>query len=920
MPTSLMNRLTLPLLLALLPALPACTLWSPQPAAPSWELPQIAYEEFRLDNGLRVIVHEDRRSPIVAVNRWYHVGSKNERPGRTGFAHLFEHLMFNGSEHHDDEFFRPLEEVGATGMNGTTNEDRTNYFANVPTPALDRLLWLESDRMGHLLGAITQAKLDEQRGVVQNEKRQRENEPYGRVWDLIPSLAYPPGHPYSWTTIGSMEDLEAATLEDVKDWFRTWYGAANATLVIAGDVSLAEAREKVEHYFAGMPAGPALQRPARWEAPIPDARRATLQDQVPQARVYRVFNVAANYTPDALHLQLAAEILGGGKSSRLYERLVWKEQLATDVAAFIAPGELGSQWYLMATAREGVDPAQLEAALDAELERLRKNGPRPEELDRVRSALYASVVRGLERVGGFGGKSDQLASAAVIAGDPAMWSTELEWLRDARPEDVRDSLQRWLGEGHLTITVLPEPPRQSRPDSVDRSQLPAVAEPPPLRLPEWTERTLSNGLRVVVATVPNSPVTEYRWFRPGGTATDPQGQEGLSSLAADLLDEAAGGRDALDISRVLERNGASLSSGVSLDFTHLSLSTVKGLEAEPLTIFADVLTRPDLPPSEFQRRRELLKARVRQEQASPFALGLRALPPLLYGEDHPYGRPLTGSGTLASLESLDLSAVQDWARSRLQPQNATLLIVGDLDMEAAIASLPPRLLDWVGSGNDTPLQIPAAEQAKQVRIYLLDRPDAPQSVILAGSLVADRSLPENLALETANALYGGLFTSRLNMNLREDKHWAYGAGSALVDTQAQRPWVIYTRVESAQTAPAMREIAYELQRIRQPAAVAPAELAHATRNRALKLPGQHETTAQIAGSISHILQRQLPADEFATLPARLQALRPAQIDAAARSHWDSQQLQWVIIGDLRRIRPSIEALGWTEPVVLTQTP
>lgn len=909
------QRLPAAVACALAFGLSACaTLKSPQ--TPELPTPEISFSEFRLDNGLRLIVHEDHSTPIVAVNVWYHVGSKNERAGRTGFAHLFEHLMFNGSEHHPDEFFRPLEEVGATGMNGTTNEDRTNYFANVPTPALDRLLWLESDRMGHLLGAITQEKLDEQRGVVKNEKRQRENEPYGRVWDLIPTLTYPAGHPYSWTTIGSMEDLDAATLDDVREWFETWYGAANATIVIAGDVTPEHALERVEHFFGGIASGPALQRPQRWEAPLTDKRRAEMTDAVPQARIYRVYNVAANFTPDLIDLQLATSVLGGGKTSRLYERLVWREKLATSVAAFVAPGEIGSQLYLMATLKNTADRTQVENILDEELARLTRTGPSSEELNRVRSSLYASTLRGLERVGGFGGKSDQLASAAVFAGDPNYWSEELRWLRESDAERVSDTLARWTQGGHLTLTVLPEPQYKTVAESVDRERIPAVDQAPALELPSLEETTLANGLRVIVAQQAESPVTEFRWSRSGGQAADPQGLEGLATLTMDLLDEAAAGRDALDLSRTLERNGARLSSSASLDDFSVALSTVAGFEREPLQLFADVLTRPDLPEAELEHRRELLLARIRQEQASPFSLGLRALPPLLFGSDHPYGRPLTGSGTEESVSKISLEQVRAHAGQILNPAGSTLLIVGDLTLESALATLPAELTGWSNSTPAiTPPELPTVPNAKKMRIRLIDRPGAPQSVILAGQLVEGRGASDDLALETANALYGGLFTSRLNMNLREDKHWAYGAGSALVDTNAQRPWVIYTRVESDQTAASMREIAYELRRLQSRGSVTAAEVQHAARNRALKLPGQHETTSQRTASLGRIVRGERPADHYATLPARLDALTAGQTTEAARKHFAADSLSWIIVGDLKRIRKDIDALGWADSIV-----
>src|SRR5688572_14410031 len=331
--------------------------------------PEIPFDEFYLDNGLRVIVHEDRKAPIVAVTVWYHVGSKNEAPGKTGFAHLFEHLMFNGSENHDDEYFRPLQEVGATGMNGTTDFDRTNYFQTVPTSAVDLALWLESDRMGHLLGAIDQDKLDEQRGVVQNEKRQGDNAPYGKVFETIVTNLFPPGHPYSWEVIGSMEDLNAATLDDVKTWFETYYGPNNATLVLAGDIDAAAAREKVERYFGDIAPGPPLTHRERWIPDAVPASRVVMQDRVPEARVYKVWLAPEWVDDESTYLQLADAVLTSGKTSRIYQRLVYEDQIATDAGGFAMINEIAGAYVVYATAAEGQDLQTVARALDEELAR-----------------------------------------------------------------------------------------------------------------------------------------------------------------------------------------------------------------------------------------------------------------------------------------------------------------------------------------------------------------------------------------------------------------------------------------------------------------------------------------------------------------------------------------------------------------------
>ena len=391
------------------------TVWSTAAFAQD---PEIPFDEFYLDNGLRVIVHEDRKAPIVAITIWYHVGSKNEVPGKTGFAHLFEHLMFNGSENHNDEYFRPLQEVGATNMNGTTDFDRTNYFQTVPSSAVDLALWLESDRMGHLLGAIDQGKLDEQRGVVQNEKRQGDNAPYGKAFETIITNLFPPGHPYSWEVIGSMEDLNAASLEDVKTWFETYYGPNNATLVLAGDIDVATAREKVERYFGDIPPGPPVTHRQRWIPSGVPSSRIVMQDRVPEARIYKVWLAPEWISDDSTYLQLADLVLTSGKTSRLYQRLVYEDQIATDASAFPMINEIAGAYVVYATAAEGQDLQTVERALDEELARFLAEGPTRAELERAKTEIRAGFIRGVEQVGGFRGKSNILAESAVYGGRP----------------------------------------------------------------------------------------------------------------------------------------------------------------------------------------------------------------------------------------------------------------------------------------------------------------------------------------------------------------------------------------------------------------------------------------------------------------------------------------------------------------------
>jgi zinc protease len=467
----------------------------------------IPYQKFVLGNGLTLIVHEDHKAPIVAVNLWYHVGSKNEKPGKTGFAHLFEHLMFGGSQHAQGSYIKALERVGATDLNGTTNFDRTNYFENVPTSALDYTLCMESDRMGFL--DLSQKTLDLQRGVVQNEKRQGENQPYSLTEEYIPENTYPAGHPYSWDVIGEMADLDAASFKDVQEWFKTYYGPSNVVIVLAGDIDAKTAREKVEKYFGAIPPGPPVTHQQVWIAKMTGVHRAIAQDRVPLPRVYMVWNVPQFGSADADYLNLISDCLGQGKTSRLYKRLVYDDQIASDVAVGVDAREIGGQFYIQVTARPGHNLDEIEKEIDEELERFLKDGPTPPELQRVQTQYVASFLRGVERIGGFGGKSDRLAQYAVYTGDPDSYRVTLKRVREATAEDLRSAANRWLSDGVYIAEALPFPDYKAAQTGTDRSKVPASGAPPEAKLQKLQRATLSNGLKVILAERHDVPLVNW---------------------------------------------------------------------------------------------------------------------------------------------------------------------------------------------------------------------------------------------------------------------------------------------------------------------------------------------------------------------------------------------------------------------------
>jgi zinc protease len=883
----------------------------PPVAAASITEVKVDFEAFTLSNGLRVIVHEDHKAPIVAVGVWYGVGSKDEPEGRTGFAHLFEHLMFNGSENYNQEYFEPLEDVGATQMNGTTWFDRTNYFQNVPTPALELALWMESDRMGHLLGAVDQAKLDEQRGVVQNEKRQGDNAPYGKVEYRVLEGLFPAGHPYRHSTIGSMDDLNAASLDDVKTWFRTYYGAANTVLVLAGDVTSAAAKPLVEKYFGDIDSGPPLNKLDRSVPHLDHAVLETMTDRVPQTRVLRVWAVPGRITQERALLDLAVAVLGDGKNSRLYETLVYNKQLASDVSASVEAHQLASQLAIDVTVAPGKSTAEVLANVDQIVAEFLAKGPTQEELNRARTKIGASLVRGLERIGGFTGKASLLAEGALYANDPAFFFDQrVRWMNAATPADVTRTAAQWMGNPYYQLTVDPFPETTTVASTADRSKLPTVAAVPELTFPAVQEATLANGIKLVVAERHAVPVVEMSMLFDAGYASDPRDRLGAASFVGAMLDEGTTTRSALALNAERESLGARIGVQTTLDSTGVSLSALVPNLGQSVSLYADIIRNPAFAEDELGRLRSRWLAQIEQEKAEPTSLALRLLPAEIYGTDHPYGVPLTGSGTPESINALTRDDLVKYHGTWLRPENATLLVVGDTTMEAIRPVLDKAFGDWKGAGAPAPEKkvdtVPAPQKA---RVVLIDKPGAEQSLILAAHLAPPTGAPDNLAITTMNDALGGQFTARINMNLRESKHWAYGAYSFLMDAAGPRPFVVYAPVQTDKTAESIAELQRELKEVNAKRPLTQSELDRVVKNAVRSLPGSYETAVAVLGSLQASVEYGRPWDYPATLPAKLQALTVADVRAAAKSVVHPEHLVWVIVGDVSKIEKGVRALN-----------
>ena len=903
----------------------------------------IPHTTFKLKNGLTVIVHEDHKAPVVAVSVWYHVGSKDEPAGRTGFAHLYEHLMFGGSEHSDTSWFAPMQAIGATDMNGTTYYDRTNYFETVPKAALDRTLFLESDRMGHLLPALTQKKLDIQRGVVQNEKRGDDNQPGGLLQYSIQQTLFPAGNPYHHTVIGSMSDLDHASLEVVKDWFRQHYGPNNAVLVLAGDITPAEAKPLVEKYFGDIPAGP-KSIPAAAAVPTLKAPvTMTFHDEVANTSVTRMWAVPGLTAKDTTALEMAASILGGLASSRLDNDLVRDKKTAVRVSASDEPFERVGEFTVSATVKPGVDPKLVGEQLDAIIADFIKNGPTAEELNRAKTSDISDTIKGLESVGGFGGKAVTLASGQVYAGDANFYKKELEEEAALTPAQVRVAAQKWLSRpvfaytlepgkrdpyeeskiagdsasagGGAKVTAAPASRAATTTKGVDRSQLPPIGQIANLDFPTVEHAKLSNGIPVLFAHRSGLPVVRVAVDFDAGNAADPKTALGTQAFMLGMLEQGTDRYNSVEIAEAEENLGADISASPGMDRSSVSLSALAPNLAPSLDLMADIVRHPAFAPAEVNRVRAQQLAAIASETKQPVGLALRTLPPILYGKAHPYGVPFSGRGdpaVVARLTPADLASFHD---SWLRPDDATIFVVGDTTLADVMPLLERSFGEWRATG-PKPIKDFSAPIAPQVgRILLLDRPNTPQSLIFGGEVMPVKGTDDNIALEQANEVLGGAFLSRLDADLRETKHWSYGVAGFINTVQNRTPYLIYAPVQTDQTGPSIAAMRSDMAAFLGANGVTPEELQRTISGSIRELPGEFETSEAVEGGMESNVLYHRPDNYYETLASRYRALTAPQLDAAARAAIDPGKLTWVVIGDAAKVKPQLDALGIPVEVV-----
>ncbi len=879
----------------------------------------IAYEKVTLSNGLDVILHEDHSIPLASVNVWYHVGSKNEVPGRTGFAHLFEHVMFEGSGHHNSSHFEPLQKVGAN-LNGSTNPDRTNYWEDVPSNYLELALWLESDRMGFLLDALDQNRFEVQRDVVKNERRQSyENRPYGMAQWNIQEAVFPLPHPYHWMTIGSQEDLDAASLDDIKDFFRRFYSPSNASLAIAGDIRRDETLELVNRYFGDLSPGPAVRRIGRFDSGLAGRVELEMRDRVSLPRLYIVWPSLPDNDPDEGALEMLRAVLADGQSSRLYRSLVYDQQIAQSVGVRNYSAEIAGQFIVDVTAAAGHSLDEVEAAVDAEIARIWSagGGPTDEELQRARNRLESSHFRQLARIGGFGGRADVLNHYNVFYGDPNMINTGLEKYLAVEPEDILRVGRQVLDQRQVRMRVLPENPLQAAStNGLDRTVMPPAAEEPEFTPPVPVHRTLANGLRVTVVEKKSVPIVAFSLMVQAGAVTDPVGLPGLASFTTQLLPEGTTTRSSQDVANAFEFIGSRLSTETRKEVSLLSTETLSKHWSTALELMADVARNPTFPEHEIERVRREHLTDIRRGKDDPTFVAERIMPGLVFGPDSRYGHP--SLGTEDSVAAFIRSDLETHFRATFSPSRANLVVVGDVSLDDVVEQAEKTFGDWTDTPAGVPSPVSSAADgdlaARSTTIYLVDKPGAAQSVIRAGHVTVPRGHDDYGALTLLNFCFGGQFSARLNQNLRQDKGYSYGFHSGISWFREPSLLVAGGSVQTDVTRESVVETLKEFQDIHADRPVTDDELEAARAGMMLGYPAGFERPGQVLAQVINLLQHGLPDDYFQTYRDRVTAIALDDVRRAGAERVHPDGLNILVVGDRSAVEPGLRELDL--PVVL----
>lgn len=889
-----------------------------QTAAQS-SVPKIQFEKYALPNGLQVILHVDKKLPVVHVNQWFHVGSANERLGRSGFAHLFEHMMFQGSKNANKEYFEYVEAAGANllegGVNGTTNQDRTNYFATVPSGNLENLLWLEADRLATLPDALDKTKFDNQVMVVKNERRQGlENQPYGRGFKILYENLFPIAHPYHTDVIGVHEDLTASNVEDVKEFFRTYYSPNNMSLVIAGDFDPAEAKRLIEKYFGPIPPGPALGRPAKAAVTMTGEKTIEVSDRVPQERTYFGWHTPAYFDAGDADLELAAAIMTDGLSARLNKALRYDQQLASDVVAFQSGQPLSGFFGMWATARPGVKLSQIEQIIGQEIARLAKDGPTDVELDRAKTKWEFGFVSGLEAIGGFGGKSDLLNQYNTFLGEPGKFEEDLARHRGVTAQSLKAAVDKYLNNRNRVIVRFhPEKSTKATEIALDRTKEPALGGDKPFKAPEVKTAKLDNGMDIYVVEKPELPKVAVSLATRAGSVADSVGKAGLSNITLRLMRRGTSTRNAIQIDETLGNLGTALNGNPAKESSSFGVEVLKRNLGPAVGVLADVVMNPSFPIDEFDREKKAALDNLTQAASNPNAVANRVAAMIAFGADTPYGRPLAGlPDTVQAITRDDLAAFH---KAYWKAGSSALVFVGDITLAEATALAKQNFGAWV-AGSAAPVNIGAANPMPKGKVYLIDRPGSAQTIVAQILTAPERKSGDYYALGLANTVYGGGFGTRLNLNLREDKGYSYGVFAFPQHFTKGGTWIASGGVQTDKTKESAVEFVKELKYIAGEKPISEKEFSAARLTKIRGYAQQFEAYGRITGQITDLWLFGMPMTAMQAETDEIGKLQIAAVNAAAAKYAAPAGTSILLVGDLSKIEAGIRELNLGEIVIL----
>jgi zinc protease len=896
------------------------------PASKPVKLPEIKYEKYTLPNGLTVITHEDHRLPLVAVDLWYHVGPLNERAGRTGFAHLFEHMMFEGSEHVGEKaHIKIVEGAGASDVNGTTSFDRTNYFETLPANQLELGLWLESDRMGFLMEGLDRTKLANQRDVVRNERRQGEGRPYDLAGEKVFQLLFPAGHPYYGDVIGSHADIEAARIADIRDFHQQFYTPNNASIAIAGDFDPKKLKEMLVKYFGPIPQGPPVA-PVNTPTPaITAQRRATVTDTVRLPQVQIAFLTPAIFTPGADEISAAVYALSGGRASRLREAMTIRTQVAQNVFCYTREQKLTGIVQCSITAKPGLKPEELEATFWSELAKLEADGPTQQEIDAYKATTLTREITGLQRLGGFGGVADTLNEYNQYTGDPGYLTKDVAKEQAVTIAGAKAAANKYLTKdasvvvycvpGKKVTDDVPRSPENTDADvkivnpytaEFEASQAWRKTKPAPgpelaFHLPVPKTFSLKNGLKVYFVEDKDLPVLSAQLSARAGADNTTEATAGLASLTAATMSEATTMRDHTQLANAEERIGANINVAAAMDSSTAAITVTTNNADAGLDLLADVIEHPAFKPEDVDRLQKQRLVSIAQEADSPQTIALRVGRKLLYG-DQPYGN--AASGTAESVKNISRETMTGFYSAHFGPADSALLFAGDIS-EAEARRLAEKYFGGWSNAAGAEASIPAAPAPPTRKIVIIDRPGSPQTALFAFGLGVPITTPDLQSLQVMNYTLGEAFASRINMNLREEHGYTYGAQSQYSSYRDGGSFIAGGLVRTDITGPAAKELLYEISRFAANPPT-PAELKEAKDSKVQSIPSLFETTSATAGAISSIFVYNRPLDYYSLLPDKYRSVTAGDVTRVAREDVHPDNLIILAVGDRAKIEAGLK--------------